>query len=42
MYQSHYGYIKERYGYKINLLVTSFDSLTYEAKICNVFEDFYR
>ena len=42
LYKYHYDCIKEKYGYKINLLLTSTDSLTYETKPCNVFEDFYR
>ena len=40
MYEFHYGYIKNKYGNKLKLLFTDTDSLMYEIKAENVYEDF--
>ena len=40
MYEVHYGYIKNKYGNKLKLLFTDTDSLMYEIKAENVYEDF--
>ena len=40
MYQFHYGYIKNKYGNKSRLLLTDTDSLMYEVKTEDVYEDF--
>ena len=41
MYYFHYNYIKQKYGNKAKLLFTDTDSLTYEMKAENVYEDFW-
>ena len=38
MYEFHYDYIKQKYGYKAKLLFTDTDSLSYEIQT----EDFYK
>ena len=40
MYEFHYGCIKNKYGNKLKLLFTDTDSLMYEIKAENVYEDF--
>ena len=40
MYEFHYNYIKNEYGNNSRLLFTDTDSLTYEIKTKNVYEDF--
>ena len=40
MYKFHYDYIKNRYDNKSKLLFTDIDSLMYEIKTENVYEDF--
>ena len=40
MYEFHYDYIKNKYGNKLKLLFTDTDSLMYEIKAENVYEDF--
>ena len=40
MYEFHYNYIKNKYDNKSKLLFTDTDSLMYEIKTENVFEDF--
>ena len=40
MYDFHYNYIKRKYDAK--LLFTDTDSLTYEVKTENIYEDFYK
>ena len=40
MYEFHYNYIKNKYDNKLKLLFTDTDSLTYEIKTENVYEDF--
>ena len=40
MYKFHYDYIKNKYGNKSRLLFTDTDSLMYEVKTEDVFEDF--
>ena len=40
MYESHYDYIKNKYGNKSQLLFTDTDSLISQIKIEDVFEDF--
>jgi hypothetical protein len=42
MYDSHYNTIKKEYGDKAKLLFTDTDSLMYEIKTDNVYEDFKR
>ena len=39
-YEFHYDYIKNKYGHKSRLLFTDTDSLMYETKAENVYEDF--
>ena len=41
MYDFHYKYIKEKYGNKVKLLFTDTDSLTYEIKAEDVYQDFW-
>ena len=40
MYEFHYNYIKNKYDNKLKLLFTDTDSLIYEIKTENVYEDF--
>ena len=40
MYEYHYDYIKNKYGNKSKLLFTDTDSLMYEIKTEDVYEDF--
>ena len=40
MYEFHYDYIKNKYGNKARLIFTDTDSLMYEIKTEDVFEDF--
>ena len=40
MYNFHYHYIKNKYGNKSKLLFTDTDSLMYEIKTADVYEDF--
>ena len=40
MYESHYGYIKNKYDNKSKLLFTNTDSLMYKIKTEDVYEDF--
>ena len=40
MYQFHYDYIENRYGNNSRLLFTDSDSLMYEIKMEDVYEDF--
>ena len=40
MYDFHYNYIKKYFH--VDLLFTDTDSLTYEIKTENIFEDFYK
>ena len=40
MYQFHYDYIKNKYGNNSRLLITDSDSLMYEIKTEDVYEDF--
>ena len=40
MYEFHYDYIKNKYGNNSKLLLTDTDSLMYEIKTENVYEDF--
>ena len=40
MYQFHYDYIKNKYGNNSRLLFTDTDSLMYEIKTEDVYEDF--
>ena len=40
MYEFHYHYIKNRYGNNSRILFTVTDSLMYEIKIENIYEDF--
>ena len=42
MYDFHYNYIKDKYGDKARLLFTDTDSLTYEIKADDVYQDFYK
>ena len=39
-YEFHYDYIKHKYGNKSKLFFTDTDSLMYETKAENVYEDF--
>ena len=41
MYDFHYGYIKKKYDSKANLLFTDTDSLCYEIRTKNLYEDMY-
>jgi hypothetical protein len=41
MYDFHYGYIKKKYGSKANLLFTDTDSLCYEIRTRNQYEDMH-
>ena len=40
MYEFHYEYIKSKYGNNSRLLFTDTDSLMYEIKTVDVYEDF--
>ena len=40
VYELHYGYIKNKYNNKSKLLFTGTDSLMYEIKTEDVYEDF--
>ena len=40
MYKLHHDYIKNKYNNNSRLLFTNIDSLTYEIKTENVYEDF--
>ena len=42
MQKFHYDYIKNKYGNKSKLLFTGTDSLTYEIKTEDVYENFSR
>ena len=41
MYDSHYNYIKKKYGDRAKLLFTDMDSLTYEIEAEDVYQDFW-
>ena len=41
-YKFHYDYIKNKYDSKLKLLFTDTDSLMYEVKTQDVYEDFSR
>jgi len=41
MYDFHYGFIKKKYDKKAQLLFTDTDSLTYEIKTNNIYQDLY-
>ena len=41
MYDFHYHYIKPKYNNKAKLLFTDTDSLTYEIKTYDVYQDFW-
>ena len=41
MYDSHYNYIKKKYGNRASLLFTDTDSLTYEIEAKYVYKDFW-
>ena len=40
IFEFHYGYIKNKYGNKSKLILTDTDSLMYEIKTEDVYEDF--
>ena len=40
MYEFHYDYVKNKYGNNSKLLFTDTDSLMYEIKTKDVYEDF--
>ena len=40
MYEFHYDYIKNKYGYNLRLLFLDTNSLMYEIKTKDVYEDF--
>ena len=40
MYEFHYDFIKNKYGYKSRLLITNTDSLMHEIKTEDVYEEF--
>ena len=40
MYEFHYDFTKNKYGYKSRLLITNTDSLMHEIKTEDVYEDF--
>ena len=40
MYEFHYDYIKNKHGNNSRLLFTDADSLMYETKTENIYEDF--
>ena len=41
MYDFHYNFVKKKYGSKAKLLFTATDSLTYEIKADDVYQDFW-
>ena len=42
MHDSHYNYIKNRYGDKVEILLTDTDSLMHKIEVKNVYEHFYK
>ena len=41
MYDSHYNYIKKKYGSEVKLLLTDTDSLTYEITAKDMYKAFW-